>query len=88
MILTTPNFLVWTNRIKMMFGKFAYTETGFFDRGHVHFYTLQMLVKDLTGAGFVIAETNHIMHPKIPDFIGSMWPSLFAFQFVVKALKK
>jgi 2-polyprenyl-3-methyl-5-hydroxy-6-metoxy-1,4-benzoquinol methylase len=38
-VITTPNFLVFSNRIKMLFGKFEYAETGFFDRGHIHFFT-------------------------------------------------
>lgn len=84
LILTTPNFLMWTNRIKMLFGKFEYTETGFLDEGHIHFFTYFSLKKLLELTGFEIEEENHIIHPKIPHGVGTLRPNLFAFQVIIK----
>ncbi|OHA78499.1 MAG: hypothetical protein A2V96_02645 [Candidatus Yonathbacteria bacterium RBG_16_43_6] len=84
LILTTPNFLMWTNRIKMFFGKFEYTETGFLDEGHIHFFTYDSLKKLLSLTGFKIEKENHIIHPKIPHKIGILRPNLFAFQLIIK----
>lgn len=84
LVLTTPNFLMWTNRVKMFFGKFEYTETGFLDEGHIHFFTYDSLKKLLALTGFEIEEENHIIHPKIPHSIGILRPNLFAFQLIVK----
>lgn len=84
LILTTPNFLMWTNRIKMLLGKFEYAETGFLDEGHIHFFTYDSLKKLLALTGFKIEEENHIIHPKIPHTIGILRPNLFAFQLIIK----
>lgn len=86
-VITTPNFLVWSNRIHMLFGRFEYTETGFLDRGHVHFFTRGSLIEALEEAGLRIDSWNNVYHGKIPESIGKLRPSLFAFQFVVKAVK-
>ena len=86
-IITTPNFLVWSNRIHMLFGRFEYADTGFFDRGHVHFFTRRSLISAIKKAGLRAAAWNNVYHGKIPESIGKLRPSLFAFQFVVKAVK-
>ncbi len=85
LVVTTPNFLVWSNRIKMLLGRFRYTKTGFLDESHIHFFTYATLREDLTQAGFTIEDENHVIHPKVPEFLGRRFPSLFAFQFVIKA---
>jgi 2-polyprenyl-3-methyl-5-hydroxy-6-metoxy-1,4-benzoquinol methylase len=88
LILTTPNFLVFSNRIKMLFGKFGYTDIGLFDRGHIHFYTYGTLIKDIQHAGLSVVVEDHIIHPKIPRMLGKLFPSLFAYQFVVSVKKR
>lgn len=45
LVLTTPNFLFWKNRLKMLFGKFEYEESGFYDKGHISFFTRSSLKK-------------------------------------------
>lgn len=84
MVITTPNFLMWTNRIRMFFGEFEYTETGFLDEGHIHFFTYNSLRKLLELTGFEIVQEDHIIHPKVPHWIGILNPNLFAFQLVIK----
>lgn len=88
LIVTTPNFLVWSNRIKMLFGKFVYQEGGFWCRDHIHFFTLPELKKTLEDGGWQIIKENHLRHPKIPNFLNKLWPSLFTFQLIVKVKKK
>ena len=86
-IITTPNLLLWTNRIKIMFGKFEYTDQGLMDFGHIRFFTYKYLNKVLKDSGFKIEKENHIIFPgKLTRFLKS-WPSLFATQFIVKARK-
>jgi 2-polyprenyl-3-methyl-5-hydroxy-6-metoxy-1,4-benzoquinol methylase len=86
-IITTPNFLVWSNRLRMLFGRFDYTETGFLDRGHVHFFTEGSLSHMLGNAGLRIISAHHVYQHRVPAWLGRLRPSLFAFQFVVKAVK-
>lgn len=85
LIITTPNFLVWSNRLKMLFGKFAYQTGGFWCRDHIHFFTLPELRKTLIDNHWQIIAENHLRHPKIPKFFAKIYPSLFAFQLILKA---
>lgn len=88
LIITTPNFLMWTLRLRMLVGQFEYHKTGFWDESHIHFYTYNSLKKELSTNGFYITEENHIYHPKVPRFIAKLRPQLFAYQMIVKAKKK
>lgn len=89
LILTTPNFLVWTNRIKMLMGKFYYKKSGFFDESHIHFFTYNSLKQLVGDLGYKIEAENHIIHPKIPEFIGKFIPNFSAYQIFFKLkLKK
>lgn len=87
-IVTTPNILLWTNRIKILFGHFQYTEQGLMDFGHIRFFTHQYLKEVLQNSGFRIIKENHIVFPGKLTKILRYWPSLFASQFVVKAEKE
>ncbi len=83
-IITTPNFLMWTFRLRMLGGQFDYTDSGFWDRGHVHFFTYFSLKKMIQADGFTIVQENHIIHPKIPNWLGKIRPSLFVYQIIFK----
>lgn len=87
LIITTPNFLVWTNRIRMLCGQFEYQADGFWDEGHIHFFTYKTFCASVKKAGLAIEAENHIMHRFIPDQIGRIIPNLFIFQIVAR-LKK
>ena len=87
LIITTPNFLMWSNRIRMLFGKFEYTKTGFMDEGHIHFFTHNYLKKMVSQEGFKVMSINNIIHPKIPSFIGKLNYNLFSFQVIFKISK-
>jgi len=88
LIITTPNFLVWSNRIKMLFGRFVYQSGGFWCRDHIHFFTLPELKKMLQAGGWEIIAENHLNHPKIPSWLNKIFPALFAFQLIVKVKLK
>lgn len=87
LVITTPNFLTWTNRIKFLLGKFQYTSQGAFDFGHIRFFTYSYLREVLSANGFKIVEENHIIFPGKLTGVLRFWPSLFASQFIVKAKK-
>ncbi len=86
-IITTPNFLTWTNRIKFLFGLFTYQDQGMFDFGHIRWFTYPYLKKVLKNSSLEICEENHIVFPNKLNFILKYWPGLFAWQFIVKAKK-
>jgi 2-polyprenyl-3-methyl-5-hydroxy-6-metoxy-1,4-benzoquinol methylase len=86
-IITTPNFMTWTNRLKFLFGKFHYTAQGMFDFGHIRFFTYEYLQEVLLASGFRIIEEQNIIFPGKLTWLLKYWPSLFAFQFIIKAEK-
>ena len=86
-IITTPNFMVWTNRMRFLFGRFKYEEQGMFDFGHIRWFTYSYLKEVLKEAGFKLIKENHIIFPGKLTKILKYWPSMFAFQFVIKAKK-
>lgn len=86
-IITTPNFMTWTNRLKFVFGRFQYEEQGMFDFGHIRWFTYAYLKEVLAQGGFELTDERHIIFPgKLTGFLKN-FPSLFAWQFVVKAKK-
>lgn len=87
-IITTPNFMVWTNRMRFLFGRFRYEEQGMFDFGHIRWFTYDYLREVLSKSGFTITAEKHIIFPGKLTGILRFWPGLFAFQFIVKARKK
>lgn len=88
LIISTPNLLYWGNRIKFLKGEFTYTDEGVFDRGHVHFYVYKTLLNDLKESGFKVVEENHVTASQgLMSKFTSKFPSLFAYQFVVKCKK-
>ncbi len=88
MIITTPNFLLFSNRIKILFGKFEYTKSGFFDRGHIHFFHINSFEKMLKQTELKVVEYDHVYYGKIPELIQKIFPKLFVFQIVAKVSKK
>mgnify|MGYP001587009636 CR=1 FL=1 len=87
MIITTPNFLFFVNRIKILFGQFEYTESGFLDRGHIHFFQIDSFEKMLKQTGLKVDLYNHVYGGRISEFVGRLYPKLFAFQIVAKVSK-
>ncbi|OHB17889.1 MAG: hypothetical protein A2734_00910 [Parcubacteria group bacterium RIFCSPHIGHO2_01_FULL_40_30] len=86
-IITTPNFLAWTNRIRFLFGFFKYEKEGMFDFGHIRWFTYPYLKEVLAESGFTIIVEKHIIFPGKLTRILKFWPGFFARQFVLKAVK-
>jgi 2-polyprenyl-3-methyl-5-hydroxy-6-metoxy-1,4-benzoquinol methylase len=86
-VITTPNFMTWTNRLKFLVGNFSYQHEGMFDFGHIRWFTYAYLKSVLAESGFHIVEEKHILFPGKLSWLVWRWPSLFAWQFIVKAQK-
>ncbi len=87
-IITTPNFMTWTNRMRFLVGSFQYQEQGMFDFGHIRWFTYQYLREVLEKTGFKTTDERHIIFPGKLTAVLKYFPSLFAFQFVLKAKEK
>ena len=83
-ILTTPNFLVWNNRIKMLLGRFGIKEV-FNDKSHIHLLSYTGLHEKLKGAGFTIVKENNIWYPNWLEKIHGILPAgIFVYQTIIK----
>lgn len=103
LIISTPNFAHASVRWMMARGKLEYTETGMMDRTHVHFYTRQSFEETLSRAGYRVdcmIPTNGMtkvpalrkftdrINPKWQYRITSLWPTMFAYQWIAVAQVK
>src|SRR4051812_30976921 len=57
-VISVPNYAVWYNRVRTLFGRFEYTWSGLYDRTHLRFYTRQSVQRLLTECGFEILEDS------------------------------
>lgn len=87
-ILTTPNFFSWRNRLRFLFGRFRYTEQGDFDFGHIRWFDYRYLREVLTESGFEITREEHYYFPGKLTRLLKYWPSLFATHFIVEAARR
>ncbi|MCS7007736.1 MAG: class I SAM-dependent methyltransferase [Gaiellaceae bacterium] len=94
LVLSTPNVANWAIRLSLLIGRWRYTERGILDRTHVHLFTRTTLAEALEHAGYrVISFDFTVPVPvlrrnlveRVAHAVGSLRPSLFAYQFVVSA---
>lgn len=84
-IITTPNFLFWKNRLRMLFGKFEYTSEGLLDFGHIRFFTYGTAKDLFRHCGFKIEKEDHFypnLYKRKLDFLGRIFPGFFAYQMI------
>jgi 2-polyprenyl-3-methyl-5-hydroxy-6-metoxy-1,4-benzoquinol methylase len=53
LIMSLPNVAVWDNRLRMLFGRFSYQDSGVMDRTHLRFFTFRSARELVNAAGFV-----------------------------------
>jgi len=97
LVLTTPNVANWALRLSLLGGRWRYTDRGLLDRTHVHLFTRKTLIEALSRAGYRVVELDftlpmpapvaRVRHglERVAHAVGSVRPSLFAYQFVVAA---
>lgn len=90
-IITTPNFLFWKNRLKMLLGKFEYTSEGLLDFGHIRFFTIKTASNIFQECGFKIEKENHFypnLYRRKLNFLGIIFPGFFAYQFIFRLISQ
>jgi 2-polyprenyl-3-methyl-5-hydroxy-6-metoxy-1,4-benzoquinol methylase len=84
-VFSTPNFLVWTNRLRMLFGEYGLRER-FFDPGHIQLLSYLGFLEKLRASGYRVLAQDHLWHPPMLDrFPRIVPPNLFVYQSIVKA---
>jgi len=87
LLISTPNLLLWSQRIRFLFGQHGYSEKGVFEWGHIHLFSWGFLKKQIVEHNYQLIETDHLMHPNYLNSLNKFLPGLFAFQFII-LLKK
>lgn len=87
-ILSTPNFLVWNNRLRLLLGRWTDKEI-FFDRGHIRLFSYQSIVGLIEKQGYKIIQADHVWYPNSLEKIhAALPPNLFVFQTIIKIKSK
>jgi 2-polyprenyl-3-methyl-5-hydroxy-6-metoxy-1,4-benzoquinol methylase len=66
---SVPNFVVWTNRLKLAFGRVDYSDTGVMDRTHIRLFTFRTARELVDSAGAKVertASTPHLVRAFLP----------------------
>ncbi len=84
-IVTTPNFLFWKNRARMLFGKFDYEKSGLLDFGHIRLFSYLSVVRLFKKCGLKVDREMHFypnLYKRHLNWLGKIFPGLFSYQFI------
>lgn len=90
-ITSIPNIANWKIRLKLLFGKFDYTDHGILDKTHVKFFTRKTARELFESAGYEIVKSDYVRSfpsPILKNQLSKINTNLFAFQFLFAAKKK
>jgi 2-polyprenyl-3-methyl-5-hydroxy-6-metoxy-1,4-benzoquinol methylase len=94
LVVSIPNVANWSMRLRLLLGRFDYTERGILDRTHLRFYTKRTARRMIEDAGFELARLQAAVPvpllttgalSRLAYLVGNLWPSLFAYTFVITA---
>ena len=94
LLLSTPNVANWSVRLRLLAGRWDYSNRGLLDNTHIRFFTLRTLRAAVQEAGYRVAAID-VTCPlpvlrrqpfnRIAHDVASVWKTLFAYQFIVSA---
>jgi glycosyltransferase involved in cell wall biosynthesis len=96
-VVVTPNVAFISNRIALLFGRFNYTDRGILDIQHRRLFNRVALRRTLGDCGYAIEKITPVAIPweavvgggigrflqSATGLLAKLWPSAFAFQFMV-----
>lgn len=97
LLISAPNVANWSMRVALLGGRWRYRERGLLDRGHLRFFTRSTLIELVEGAGFEIVGVDLTVPTplkgvagveRLARAVGRLRPSLFAYQFIVVAVRR
>ncbi|MFA5075462.1 MAG: class I SAM-dependent methyltransferase [Candidatus Babeliales bacterium] len=80
-IVSLPNIAAWQIRLKLLFGKFDYQETGILDKTHIKFFTKKTAKNLIENSGYKVKKIF-----ATPYFIRALLP--FVRKFFIKSTQK
>ncbi len=100
LVASTGNIAFWPLRLMLLLGHFNYGKKGILDRTHTRLFSVRSFRRTIEGEGFRVRSIRGF-GPPIVDMIGMawplrvldrvaswlarIWPSMFAYQFLVEA---
>ena len=94
LVVSIPNVANWTMRLRLLAGRWTYSDRGILDRTHLRFFNKRSAVELLESTGFEVVRvqaavpvplaTNPALS-RLGYVIGNLWPSFFAYTFVITA---
>lgn len=84
LIMTTPNFLLWNSRIRMLFGQFGFKEV-LYDKSHIHLMSYRGFHEKIIQHGYRIMAEDNVWYPNwLERWKKFLPPNLFVFQTITK----
>jgi len=94
LVISLPNVVHWTTRLRILFGKFDYEPYGTLDHTHLRFFTVKTARALIESAGYRIVRFHPALGGWMSGHARRMWqllarlmPGLFAYQFLFEARK-
>jgi len=87
-IVSLPNVANWRVRLKLLSGNFDYETHGILDESHLRFFTEKTAKNLIFDVGLEIVDFDVTVgdvnfFAKFLHLLGSWWPSLIAYQFLI-----
>ncbi len=101
-LISTPNVAFAAVRLNLLLGRFTYAERGILDITHKRLFTRSTLLRALRSCGYEVRRTHPVGVPfqavfggytgrllgTVGAVLARVWPSMFAFQFLVECVPK
>jgi 2-polyprenyl-3-methyl-5-hydroxy-6-metoxy-1,4-benzoquinol methylase len=94
LLISTPNVANWSMRLRLLAGRWDYSDRGLLDSTHLRFFTRKSLVSTIREAGYRIADLD-VTCPlprlrrepfnRVAHDLASIWKTMLAYQFIVAA---
>jgi len=91
MIISLPNVAFGLNRLQLLLGNWNYREYGIMDKTHLRFYTIQSGIRLVKESGLEVIKVrpyNQFGVLRYLKLINHLFPSFFAYQFIIVSIKK
>jgi 2-polyprenyl-3-methyl-5-hydroxy-6-metoxy-1,4-benzoquinol methylase len=95
LVASIPNVANWSMRLRLLAGRFDYTDRGLLDRTHLRFFTKRTAVRLIEDGGFTVTRCQAAVPVPLLTRaplswlayrLGNLWPGLCAYTFVITAV--
>ncbi len=91
-VVSLPNVVHWTQRVKILFGRFEYQPVGLLDATHLRFFNLKSARALIERSGYEVLDFHPIIGGRLTSSFRAGWqmlahafPNLFGYQFLFRA---